>query len=212
MWSLPDINRMNERAAQDAKINKKKTEKQLCRGQVCGSCEKKATHASPYYDVFSDDPKGYIYQCEQHWEDGINEGFFHCDQCGHFMVENYTWENYFYNDPITGEQTCLNCALDNELEDPDNWISSPDEVTWDKIIKSQHLIPVEGHHWEKSLRFIGNVEFDSMSGVKLYSTREAGVQDMKDLVKSALDQSDKCIIIMDGAYQFAVSIGVYVKI
>ena len=226
MWSLPDIHRLNEEASRAAKVNFKKTEKQLCRGQAC-DCGQKAVHALPYYDVFSDDVKGYVYQCEKCYQNGYPEGYFYCDRCGRDFIENYTWENYFHDDSETCERLCLNCYFDAEVEEESNWVTDVSQVNWSRVRASKHLIPVEGEHWKKKLLFIGNVELDSMSGAKITgfssaSSVEDGLQELRDLVKRALTwnamkivlkgekEQPKCIIILDGAYQFAVSLGVYI--
>ncbi len=210
MWSLPDINRLNEEASARAKTNSKKTTKQLLRGKKCEWCEeRKATIVYEYYDIFSDDPKGYIFLCEGH--DGYSgspmEGYFTCSDCERVHVQNYTWENYLH---VTeeGEELCLNCYFDREIAKEERWISAPDQITDDLIAKAPHIIPVEGKHWGKHLAFIGNVEFDSTTGARLYGTREDGIVELRELVKKA---GVPCILILDAAYQFAVSIGVYTR-
>ena len=130
MWSLPNIHRLNEEASRLAILNSNKTEKQLCRGERCERCDNKAVHATPWYDVFSDDPKGYIYQCKKHSMEGLPEGYFYCDRCGRDFIENYTWEYYFHDDPETCERICLNCALDDEINNDENWVKV--EVILDK--------------------------------------------------------------------------------
>jgi hypothetical protein len=214
MWALPEIHRLNEEASRLAKVNLNKTEKQLCRGERCEMCDSKAVHATPWYDVFSDDPKGYIYQCKKHSMEGLPEGYFYCDRCGRDFIENYTWEYYFHDDPKTCERICLNCALDDEINNDENWITNVKEVTFDRVREAKHLIPVKGEHWTKYLHFIGNTTLDSMTGAKVTgfsssSTREDGLSELRDLVAKALGEAGKCSIILDGAYQFAVSLGVY---
>ena len=215
MWSLPDIHRLNEEASRLAILNVNKTEKQLCWGERCERCDNKAVHATPWYDVFSDDPKGYIYQCKKHSMEGLPEGYFYCDRCGRDFIENYTWEYYFHDDPETCERICLNCALDDEINNDENWITSVKEITFERVRHAKHLIPVKGQHWGKYLKFIGNTELDSMTGAKITgfsssSSREDGLRELRDLVAKALGEAGKCIIILDGEYQFAVSLGVYV--
>lgn len=240
MWALPDIHRLNEEASREAARNKNRTEKQLCRGQTCEECSAKAVHAHPYYDVFGDDPKGYVFQCEKHYNRGMPEGYFYCDRCNQDFIENYTWEYYFRDDPETCERLCLNCAFDKEIENPDNWIASIDQLTWEKVRQAKHLIPVAGEHWKEKLLFIGNTELDSMTGAKITgfdstSSREDGLKELRGLVERALGYNamkhllksipgsktledmkikasvpPRCILIIDGTYQFATSIGVYI--
>lgn len=207
MWSLPDINAGNKAAAVAAKKNKNKTEAQLCRGKKCDQCGEKATHALPYYDVFSDDIKGYIYSCDEHEEGAGEEGFFICDECGKLHIENYTWERY---STMTEDAVlCLNCALDQHLADPDNWITDAAKVTTEMVRKSPHLIPNSGKYWERFLTFLGNVEFDSTSGRCISG---GGEGELQELVKKGIESQGKAILILDSAYQFAVSVGVYVPL
>ncbi len=90
-------------------------------------------------------------------------------------------------------------------------------MTFERVRQYKHLIPVKGEHWKKSLKFIGNTELDSMTGAKITgfsssSTREDGLQELRDIVAQALGEAGRCIIILDGQYQFAVSLGVYVDV
>jgi len=218
MWSLPDIRRLNDEAVVKYEQNKKKTEKQLCCRQHCDFCDKKANHALEYYDIFSDFPKGHVFMCKECIDKygDIPEGNFYCDDCQRLHIENYTWENYVTFDLNTDEALCLNCAFDREIKKDQNWITSSDEVTWSRVRSSKHLIPVKGNHWEKHMEFIGNTEFDSMTGGKLTgfsscSTIDDGLQDLRKIVNEALTKAERCILILDAGYQFSVSIGVYIE-
>ena len=204
MWSLPDIKRLNAAAKEGIQED---TEAE------CMYCEKKHTIAYEYYDIFSDDPKGFIYLCEDHdnYYGSPAEGYFYCDSCERTMVENYTWENY-YHVYDSGEIACLNCFFDNEIQDPANWILKTDYeknkehyTDFEYIRTRKHLIPNSGNHWKSKLEFIDNFEFDAMDGHQIsgYSAAEN--------IEKALQDHDKCILILDSAYQFAVSIGVYVE-
>ncbi len=218
MWSLPDINRLNEEAIKKYELTKNKTEEQLCLGIQCEFCEKReATHALEYYDIFSDTPKGHIFICDNclklHGE--VPEGYFYCNRCDRLHIDNYTWELYYTHD-WEGGTICLNCALDQEIENDNNWIMKVRDVTWNRVRSSKHLIPVGGKHWTEKLTFIGNTELDSMTGAKLTGfssspTIEDGLKELKGLVGYALKKSDRCILILDAAYQFSVSIGVYIE-
>jgi len=99
MWSLPDIVRMNDAAAEAAKT--KTYEQQAAHPQEhqCLVCEwqGKETPAEIGYvvhDIFSDDPKDALFVCEDC--DGATgspvEGYFECGDCYRVMPENYTWE------------------------------------------------------------------------------------------------------------------------
>ena len=215
MWSLPDINTLNSDAAKNAKrlikeAKKVETDLGKCEYNHTGEC---AQPISKYvwYDIFSDDPKSVFCLCGNH--DCVygnpNEGFFTCDDCCKVFITNYTWENYYVNTD-DGETLCLNCYFDRELKNKDNWVDSSftklnnDEV-FSRIKQAKHLIPVEGTHWKKHLKFIGNCEFDSMDGHQISG------DDIRTIVKKALTKHRRAIIILDGGYQFAVSMGVYVK-
>ena len=209
MFSLPNINAMNNRAAADYERTKNKTPKQIPRGQKCEWCDSKATTYYNWYDLFSNVPKGKIFLCDEH--DGYygnpSEGYFTCAECQKVFTENYTWENYFtIND---GDMLCLNCALDRYLAEPENWIQSPKEITWNTIEQTPHLIPVQGTYHEDKLVFHGNVEFDIMDGHNLAGGDE--VKELQDIVRKAIIKHGECILILDAGYQFSISIGVYTR-
>jgi len=206
MWSLPDIKQLNANAAKKWRKIRHKTEEQLCEGHRCEWCQKPATHALKYYDVFSDTPKGYVFLCDEHYNNGTYfENYFLCDNCARLHVLNYTWERYCTKDE--DGCLCLNCAFDRHLENGKNWLYTVDDIDSETVYQAPHLIPVEGKHWKKRLKFIGNVEFDSMSG---HSISGGGIDELKELVKRGIEQYGKAMLILDAAYQFAVSIGVYV--
>ena len=80
MWSLPNIQRLNS----EAYLNRSKLERAVQSGILDGkrlrckygnNCLGQLSHEL-WYDVFSDDPKGIITQCEHHYGPyGIPEGF-----------------------------------------------------------------------------------------------------------------------------------------
>jgi hypothetical protein len=222
MWSLPDIVAMNnashenanrlERASRTLKLNRKRLK--------CDYCDEPAITADLYYDIFSSDPKGLVARCQEHDDDygSIPEGYFYCDACNRLMVENYTWE--LYHACTDSGQFCINCYRENELLNPDNWISLTDidiaGVSFKRVRHAKHLIAV-GQDTPKGLKFLGNVEFDSISGGRIRGfssaddTPEAGLQEIRDLLAQASEDGYKrAILILDAGYQFAVSIGVYV--
>ncbi len=225
MWSLPDINRLNE----EASINANKYELALKTGKIddevivceCGSwgfeneCDGEI-HYYLWYDIFSDDSKGVFGLCEKH--DGYygspTEGFFICDGCGKVHTENYTWENYHvHND---WGIVCLNCYRENELSQEENWINLTNEsiesIDFDVVRKAKHLLAVGQNSPDDlpdGLIYIDNAEFDSMDG---HSISGNGLTGIKEALFEAKEQGHtKAILILDAAYQFAVSIGVYVK-
>jgi hypothetical protein len=217
MWSLPDIKRLNDeattkrkalqRAARTGRLNGKKLTCEWAGHD--GECTGELYHYL-WYDIFSDDPKGIVSLCDTH--DGAygdpSEGYFRCEACQRIVIENYTWERY------EQDGLCPRCAAKTYIEDEDAWIRLTDEdiaiVTLDVIRKAKHVIGVE-MPVPKSIQFVGNVEFDRSTGEKLYSTREAGVEELKELLEQAkADGHKRALLILDAAYQFAVGIGVYV--
>jgi len=207
MWALPDINRLNK----EAEENSKKKNTISLEGKACELCLNQAAIYVNYYDVFSDYPKGQLFFCdnENHNEHEL-EGFFYCDLCGRLHISNYTWEYYHTMGP--DGYICLNCALDNYLAEKGNWIALQDvnKLDFERIRTAPHLIPVSGTYWKKKLNFVGNVEFDNMDG---HCISGGGIEELKELCRTAIKKAKtkRCYIIMDAAYQFAISMGVYYK-
>jgi hypothetical protein len=223
MWSLPDISRLNAEAA--GKRHRNKLERAAKTGKLdgkrleCEQCDKKATRTALYFDIFSDDPKGISSACDEH-EDGIEEGFFFCEDCERRFVENYTWELYYHVLP-GGEQICLNCWAKRHLQEEKNWVVLTEQaiagVTFEKVRKAPHLIAVSGRVPEGLAEF-GNVELDSSNGGRLTgfssseNTPEGGVKEIQEILQRAREEGhQEAVLICDGAYQFSVSIGVYVR-
>jgi hypothetical protein len=215
MWSLPNINRLNEEAAKNAKkivreLKSKKVSLEKCEHNCNGYCSGEI-RKYPWYDIFSDDVKGILYLCEVH--DGAHgdpdEGYFQCDDCKRTFIENYTWE-YYRHITDDGEVICLNCYFDRELENEENWVDksflklNEDEV-FARIRAAKHLIPVEGKHWQKHLNFIDNCVFDSTNGMQISGDK------LQDIVRKALKQYKEVMLIMDSCFQFAVSVGCYAR-
>jgi hypothetical protein len=97
--------------------------------------------------------------------------------------------------------------------------------------KVKHLIAVESTYWEDHLIFQANVTLDHASGgaVRGFSAcdsgPEAGLREILDHLKKVLVNTNvrdflvnlgapapepaRCALILDGAYQFSVSIGIY---
>src|SRR5712692_11245511 len=187
MWSLPDINRMNSEAASQ----KRQLERALKSGKLDGKkleCEWKGHDAEcegelrhyPWFDIFSEDPKGILTLCERH--DGYygspSEGYFECEGCNRVMVENYTWELYYVIHE--GSQLCLPCYAQEVLNDAGHWIPLTDEriesLTFNDVRKTPHCIGVE-MPVPKQIRFVNNVEFDSMDG---HCISGGGLEEIKE--------------------------------
>ena len=219
MWSLPDIKALNTRAASEAsKLKRAATSKRKpkCEHWKCSS---RATRSYLVYDIFSDDPKAVLHLCERH--DGYSgdpiEGYFTCTQCNRVMVENYTWE--YYRVEHDGEAICLKCAAEAYFSDPKNWIK-PQEVKsvilepggaplFDaksgvlNVAHCRHVLGVE-QPLPAGIKFVENAEFDSCDGHQISGRR------LLDMI-SDLD-GRPFVPVLDAAYQFAVSIGIYVRV
>ncbi len=163
-----------------------------------------------WFDIFSDDPKGVLTLCEQH--DGYygspSEGYFECESCNRVLIENYTWELYFA-DTDSG-RLCLPCYAQEILQDEDKWIPLTDEridrLTFDQIRKAPHCIGVK-MPVPKQIRFVNNVEFDSSTGQCISG---GGVEELKETLRQLKEEGEtRAILILDAAWQFAVSVAMY---
>ena len=238
MWSLPDIKRLNEQAASKAAHSEIRQQLSGRRKVECAICDKPATKDSrhEWFDIFSDDPKGVVGLCAEHDEEcGPHpEGFFFCDGCNRLFINNYTWENY-YHVTDEGEIFCLNCYAKRYVDDPDNWINldevdtdrdedgnlydyTPgiDELTFEQVRKAAHVIAVDGPT-PKGIKYFDGVNLDAFSGGRVtgFSSSEdspdGGVGELQDILRAAKAAGHtKALLVLDGAYQFCVSIGVYV--
>jgi len=224
MWALPNIGRLNADAASASHRALIKKQLQGKKKVDCEFCDQPACPESiqEYYDIFSDDPKGVVGLCEEHesYYGSIPEGYFYCERCNRLMVENYTWENY-YTHTEYGEIVCLNCAAEEYVDDPFNWIQLDEEsilkISFDHISRAKHIIAVSGPI-PKGIEFYRNVELDAMSGGRITgfssseSSPDGGVQEIRDILREAKEEGySEALLILDAAYQFAVSIGVYVR-
>ena len=228
---------MNEKAAQAAQLRQlekeaEHPEKHNC--EVCGwdGKEQPATYGYLWFDIYSDDPKGVIQLCEDHngYTGSPCEGYFTCDDCYRVLVENHSWE-LFYVIVNECEQLCLPCALKRYLNDDSNWIRT-DAVTsvvldpnadelFDpdsgvlNLARAPHLIGVR-MPVPASITFIESLEFDSCTGQMLATTSSTfglGVGEsaaMRVITDLAEQGHEKFFVILDAAYQWSTSIGVYV--
>lgn len=223
MWSLPDIGRLNSVAAERAPNFEHAVETGWLDGELisCHYCDKPADYRCLWFDIFSDDPKGVVGLCEQHdrYYGSLPEGYFECEACNRLFIENYTWELYFHQDG--GGIYCLNCYAAAEVQNPDNWLSlddaTIDALTFQQVCKAKHLIAVRGPIPE-GLALYKNVELDGSSGGRLTSsmscesTPDGGVQELRDILHELKSQGvTEAMLILDAAYQFSVSIGVYTR-
>ena len=218
MWSLPNIKTMNARAAVAA--SKLKRAARSKRKPQCGywNCNSRATRSYLVYDIFSEDPKDLLHLCERH--DGYSgdpmEGYFTCAHCARVIVENYTWE--YYRMELDGETLCLKCAAEAYFSDPKNWIKPQNvkSVTLEpgagqlfnaktgvlNIACCRHVLGVQ-QPLPMGIKFAENAEFDSCDGHQISGRR------FLDMI-SDLD-GQPFVPVLDAGYQFAVSIGIYVR-
>lgn len=218
MWALPDIDRINKQA--ESRIFAAKADainKGLRRNETCDACEQTAIKAELWYDIFSDDPKGINLSCEDHSDGGVEEGFFLCDGCNRIMILNYTWELYRVTQK-DGSELCLPCAAKQYVADDTNWIDLQGAfaVDFHTVRKAPHVIGVK-MPVPKEVKLFEDVEMDGATGGRLTSTMSAeqtpdgAVTEIKDHLQSLKEFGVKrAILIMDAAYQFSVSVGVYV--
>jgi hypothetical protein len=220
MWSLPDIKRLNaeasnqkkalEKGARTGKLDGKKLTCEWHDHDAPSRCEGELRHYL-WRDIFSPDPKGIITLCEHH--DGYygspTEGYFTCSDCGELYAENYTWELYYVN--TEDGQVCLPCYAQRVINDEERWIQLTDAnieaLSFEQVQKAPHCIGVK-MPVPKEIRFVDNAEFDSMDGHSISSSGVAGLR--QTLLQLKAEGAPKALLILDAAYQFAVSVGVYV--
>jgi hypothetical protein len=225
MWSLPDIQRLNS----EAHLNRKKLERAVLTGVLDGErlgCEHGDNCVGPlthelWFDVFSNDPKGIVTQCEYHLEHyGTPAGFFWCEKCCRLMIENYTWELY-RTASEDGEQLCLCAAAEQLIDNEDNWIALTDEdiavVTFEVIRQARHVVGV-GTPVPKKIQLFDSITIDSSTGgaVRGFSsadpTPNGAVEQLQEILNQAKRAGyERAILIIDGGFQFAVSVGVYTR-
>jgi hypothetical protein len=218
MWALPDIKSLNARAASNA--DKLRREAQRKRKPICEhwDCNGRADESFLWYDIFSDDPKGVIHLCERHvgYSGDPMEGFFNCCDCGRVMIENHTWELYYRNSE-SGRQ-CLRCAAEEHFQHPDTWINPRDvkDVVLDpssgnvifangilNLAKCPHVLGVK-QPLPAGIEFFDNCEFDSCDGRQISGDKPF------EIIRQLRGQP--FCPVLDAAYQFAVSIGFYLRV
>lgn len=206
MWALPDLDRLNAQASTVASKDHIKEQLANPASVECDICSEPSVEVEPWFDIFSDDPKGVTGLCQEHYEGyGIEgESYFTCEDCQELIVKNYTWENYFVYSDGLGMQ-CLPCALKSHAEDSKNWLSAEDEITLDMIQAAPHLIAVGMKTPE--LELMGCATFDGFTGKGIYGSD--GLAELRAAQYQA--HGEDTILIMNGAYQFAVSIGLYTR-
>lgn len=226
MWSLPNIVKMNQEAEDKAfrQLIGKQVKYHLDETGIqaaCMYCEKPADVSLAWFDIFSDNAKGVVHLCEEHEEyyGSLAEGYFYCAGCDRVMIENYTWELYSHIDDDS--ELCLNCYREKVLAEPASWIPLTDEninaLEFEQVRQAPHIL-ADSQTVPEDLELLDTVTLDDMSGGKVTgfessrSSPGGGVRELRDLLRIARDQGhQQAVLILDGAYQFAVSIGVYVR-
>jgi hypothetical protein len=216
MWSLPDIAVMNSRAAAkkpsllkavgtgiDPETGKQATcerEDQNCSGNVRGE---------PWFDIFSDDPKGVVFLCENHGGDYNRDEYFRCEDCERLMLDHITWERYVHD--TEDGPICLNCYAKRVMDDPKSWVpltkARIDMVDFSLLRKAPHIIAVSGP--THGLVHYGSATFDSMSGNCISG---GGLDEIKGALHNARKEGKrKALIVLCAAYQFCVELGVFTR-
>jgi hypothetical protein len=217
MWSLPNIKAMNAQAAAQASKIRRAARRGPGKRQTCEyrGCQERAVESAPWFDIFSEDPKGLVHVCAGHnpWD---VEGFFLCDECQRVICDHITWERYQVE--LNDRVLCLACAAEEHFQDPTNWIDPRQvrevglsdngaplfsrETGFLNLARCRHVLGVE-QPLPAGIKFADNAEFDSMDGHQISGER------LLDVI-AALDGQEFCPVL-DAAYQFAVSIGFYVR-
>jgi hypothetical protein len=213
MWSLPDINRLNASAA--AKAHQLRRVAARKRKPQCGiyGCNHRAIDSTLWFDIFSDDPKGVIHTCPEHsFED--DPDLFRCENCDRAIVDHYTWERYRVE--LNGDTLCLSCAAKRYFDESRNWIDPrkvsavvfrQQEMEFNAvdgqldIARCRHVLGVK-QPLPAGVVLQDNAEFDGQNGHQISG------ENLLDVIRG-LDRP--FCPVLDAAYQFAVSIGIYLR-
>jgi len=218
MWSLPDLDRLNERAVALAEVVSQLDEHPCSSGIdpetgkpfECDSCGESVVDEEgnlksnedgcsesqiiEYYDPFSDDPKGYAAYCPD-CVAYLDESYFYCQSCERYVINNYTWEMYLVTTD-EGDAICSRCAAKEFFGGDEGWFRPSDEG-FDSV--SAHDIRSIRHASCSGLK-IGELglpyEFtlfdtvcvDSMSGGPVYGSRSGAFEQTVSAVKEVLSR------------------------
>ena len=105
----------------------------------------------------------------------------------------------------------MNCYADEVLREDSEWIPLTteriDALTFNDIKNAKHIRAVD-QPIPAGLDVLTNTEFDSYSGACISG---GGLGEVQETLRQAqADGFTRAIVILDGAYQFACSLGVYV--
>ena len=157
-----------------------------------------------------------LHLCEEH--DGYSgdpiEGYFTCEDCQRVVVDHYTWERYQVD--YDRASLCLKCAAERYFEEKDYWLN-PREVKkvvlergaefFDRatgtlnLAGCRHVLGVS-QPLPQGIKFLENVEFDSGDGHQISG------RNLLDIIR---ELNEPFCPVLDAAYQFAVSLGIYVR-
>src|SRR3972149_540679 len=222
MFSLPNIIQMNEQK------HKEWQETQKLKRVECNDCGKELARSKAvkfeYFDIYSDTPniEFYCQECYEKFDNYRDESYFYCDECERYFMTNITWELHYSFDKETGEVLCLNCATRKFFSNPENFLTSAeqiDELTFEDLRKSKHLFGVDNQNMHEEIekqgwKEVDTVCADSMTGGKVIgfsdcTSQDDTLQEVKENLKTALKEYRELVIVIDGAYQFAVDLTVY---
>lgn len=217
MWSLPDINQLNARAAAEGSKIKRAIRRGPSKRQQCeyAGCNRQAAESVAWFDIFSDDAKGLIHVCDEHPAESF-DGFFKCDACDRVVAENYTWERYQVS--LGGRVLCLKCAAEAYFADKENWINPAlvkcvaepglvhgplfDPNTGVLNIAACKHVLANSQPLPAGVVFHDNFEFDSTDGHQISG---------RDPLEVIRELSEPFCPVLDTGWQFAVSIGLYLR-
>lgn len=240
MWSLPDLKRLNhqrleklEHAAQTGILDGRPL---LCEYGVNGkNCRGPLSHQL-WFDIYSDGPRGIVSFCEFHrTRFGRPENFFICRDCERWVTKTYVYTLPFEIDE-DGFPVCLRCSARRYVASERNWISLQEEdiavVTFDTVRRARHVVDVglQGYCGLGPVAFgptaetvageiqlFDRIPLDSetwglISGIGCQDpTPDSAVEMIREILEEARDAGhDRALLIIDGVYQCAFTVGVYV--
>ncbi len=213
MWSLPDINRLNANAA--AKAQQLRREAARKRKPQCGiyGCNHRAIDSTLWFDIFSDDPKGRDSRLRQAFMGRRPR------PVSSVRIASASWWITTHKSvtelELNGDLLCLRCAARRCFDLPQNWINPPavshvvlepgDGPLFDletgvlNLACCRHVLAVK-QPLPAGVVFHENAEFDGQDGHQISG------DNLLDVIRGL---NQPFCPVVDAAYQFAVSIGIY---
>jgi hypothetical protein len=215
MWSLPEIKSLNARATANLPALRREQKRKFKPNCEVYGCTQPAIESVEWFDIFSDTPKGLVHVCGCHSPEDV-EGNFRCDGCQRILADHYTWERY--QTTYDGETLCLKCAAERYFADDDHWIDprAVKAVVLDascgawffdaatgvlNVARCRHVLGVS-QPLPQGIKFVENFEFDSLDGHQISGG---------DVLETIRLLTEPFCPVLDAAYQFAVSIGLYTR-